>query len=204
MQLQPVKTIVLASDNPGKLREFEVLSTDLNYQIIAQNELNIKPIDEHGKTFLENALRKARNAAKQSGLPAIADDSGLSIDTLNGAPGVYSARYAGTHGDTAANIAKVLSNMKNIANAKRNAHFYCCLVLVRNVNDQQPIICAANWHGKILTAPQGKHGFGYDSIFYVPTHRCSAAQLHPMVKNHLSHRGQVMQLLKIKLRQISV
>lgn len=203
MKMSPlVKNIVLASNNSGKVKEFQALFSDINIKIIPQDKLNIKPIDENGNTFVANALRKARHAARQSGFAAIADDSGLCIDILNGAPGIYSARYAKTHGDDAANIAKVLSEMRNVTDTERSAHFHCCLVFVHNANDQQPIICAADWHGEILTTPKGKHGFGYDPIFYVPTHHCSAAQLDPVVKNRISHRGQAMQLLQSKLQPL--
>ncbi len=200
--MQLVKATVLASSNRGKLAEFQALFGELDIRLIPQGHLDIESVDEQGKTFVENALYKARHAAKQSGLAAIADDSGLSIDILNGAPGIYSAHYAGTHGDDAANIAKVLGEMRNVVDTQRSAHFHCCLVFVRDAEDQQPMVCSADWHGQILTAPQGKGGFGYDPIFYVPTHNYSAAQLDPMVKNRISHRGQAMQLLQSKLQQI--
>lgn len=190
------KTIVLASGNIGKLKEFQYLFTNLNVSIIPQQELNIKDIEETGTTFIENAILKARQAAKLSGLPAIADDSGIIIDALDGAPGIYSARYAGTHGDNTANNQKVLQEMAAIPVKKRTARFHCCLVWFRHANDPRPIICAADWEGKILTSPQGKQGFGYDPIFYVPSHHCSAAELDFKTKNMISHRGQAMHLLK--------
>ena len=189
-------TIVLASGNTRKLKEFQHLVTDLNITIIPQQQLAITDIEETGTTFTENALLKANHAAKLSGLAAIADDSGIIIDALDGAPGIYSARYAGTHGDNAANNHKVLAEMATIPAGKRTARFHCCLVWVRHVDDPNPIICTADWEGEILTQPQGQGGFGYDPIFYVPTHRCSAAALDLKTKNMLSHRGQAMRLLK--------
>lgn len=189
-------TIVLASGNRGKLKELQHLCADLKVSIVPQQQFNITAVEETGTTFIENALLKARHVTKLTGLPAIADDSGLIIDVLNGAPGVCSARYAGGHGNNIANNEKVLQQMATISQDKRSARFHCCLVWVRHTNDPHPIVCQADWEGEILKMPQGQHGFGYDPIFYVPSHHCSAAELEPKIKNTISHRAQAMSLLK--------
>ena len=194
-----MNTILLASSNAGKLKEFQQLLADLNLNVISQTQLEISAAIETGHTFTENALLKARHAAKLGKLPVIADDSGLIIDALNGAPGIRSARYAGKHGDTAANNNKVLREMHHLKN--RQAYFHCCLVLLNEENDPQPIICTADWHGTILSSPRGTQGFGYDPIFYVPSHHCSAAELNAATKNKISHRAQAMQLLKQQLSE---
>jgi len=193
--------IVLASSNVGKLREFQHLFAELKLNIIPQTQLGITAALETGNTFIENALLKARHAANLVKLPAIADDSGLLINALDGAPGIYSSRYAGNPGTAANNNAKVLREMHNVKAADRIAHFHCCLVFVRDSNDTKPVICSADWHGEILTAPQGNQGFGYDPIFYLPTHGCSVAELDATIKNQISHRAQAMQLLKQYLLQ---
>lgn len=189
-------TIVLASGNPGKLKEFQQLLAVLDVNIIPQKQLGIADIEETGITFVENALLKARHAAKASGLAAIPDDSGVMIDALGGAPGIYSARYAGTHGNNKANNEKILAKMQDVPIENCGANFHCCLVFVRDADDPEPIICSADWHGEILTAPQGKAGFGYDPIFFVPSHNCSAAELASTQKNEISHRAQAMRHLK--------
>lgn len=191
--------IIIASSNAGKLREFEALFADLPYQFIPQSELNIEDAEENGNTFLENALIKARHAAQQSGSPSIADDSGLVVEALNGDPGIYSARYAGTPKSDRANNEKLLQALKNIPAEKRHAYFHCCLVLVRSADDPQPMIASANWHGKILIEPRGTHGFGYDPIFYVPTHELSAAEITNEIKSEISHRAQALKILKEKM-----
>jgi XTP/dITP diphosphohydrolase len=190
--------IVIASSNPGKLQEFQQLFAQLPYEFIPQSEFNIPDADETGTTFLENALLKARHAAHLSGLPSIADDSGLIVDALNGAPGIYSARYAGEHGNAQKNYQKILAELVNIPTEKRHAHFHCCLVFVNDANDLNPIVASADWHGTILTAPQGINGFGYDPIFYVPEYNCSAAELSREIKNKISHRAQALEILKEK------
>lgn len=195
--------IVIASSNVGKLREFEKLFAQLPYEFIPQSELSISDADETGSTFLENALLKARHAAKISGLPSIADDSGLLVDALNGAPGVYSARYAGDHGNAQKNNDKLLNELIDIPAEKRHAHFHCCLVLVRNLEDPEPIIATADWHGLIAGAARGTNGFGYNPVFYLPMHHCTVAELNDELKNKLSHRAQAMEILKEKLVQRS-
>ena len=191
--------LVLASSNAGKLQEFQALFKRLSLELVVQSAYGVVDAKETGKSFVENALIKARHAAQYTGLPSLADDSGLVIEALDDAPGIYSARYAGTPTNAAANRQKVLSMMCNIPLEKRQAYFHCCLVLVRNADDPTPIICEARWHGSILTEEQGENGFGYDSIFFVPTHHCSAAELPLDIKNQISHRAQAMQNMLTQL-----
>lgn len=193
--LNLMKQIVIATTNPGKIREFEGLFSTLSYNFIAQDKFNIPEIEETGLTFVENALIKARFVSKMTGLPAIADDSGLVVDALNGAPGIYSARYAGKNASSAENIAKLLTALKDSSETKRTARFYCVLVLLQSWNDPLPIISEGFWEGRILFEPQGAGGFGYDPIFYVPTHHCSAAELSKTEKMRISHRGQALKKL---------
>jgi XTP/dITP diphosphohydrolase len=164
------KRIVLASGNAGKLREFSAMMADLGLEFVRQSELGVPDAIEDGLTFVENALIKARNAAKLTGLPAMADDSGIVVDALGGAPGLYSARYAGEHGGDAANNTKLLEALKDVPDAQRTARFYCCIVYLRHADDQLPIISEASWEGVVLHAASGANGFGYDPLFYVPTH----------------------------------
>lgn len=194
--------IVLASSNAGKLNEFRELFTTTSLVIHPQSEWHLVDAEETGSTFVENALIKARHAAAHTGLPAIADDSGLVIAALNGAPGVYSARYAGIHGNHDANIQKVLHEMATIPDEKREAYFHCCLVLVRNTYDPEPLICEAQWYGKIAHEKKGDYGFGYDPIFEVPEYECSAAELSRDIKNKISHRAQALQLLFEKFQNL--
>jgi len=189
--------IVLASSNQGKIKELSELLSPLNFEISPQTEFNIPDADETGKTFVENAIIKARHAAKLSGLPAIADDSGLVIDALNGEPGIYSSRYAGVEQDNQKNIQKVLENLKDITD--RRARFVCCLVMLKHENDPLPIICHGIWEGEILLERTGDKGFGYDPIFSAPEHDCSSAELSPQEKNKISHRGKALKCLQAKL-----
>ncbi|SEA18379.1 MAG: RdgB/HAM1 family non-canonical purine NTP pyrophosphatase [Candidatus Thiothrix putei] len=187
--------IVLASGNAGKLREFNAMLADLGIEFVRQSEFGVQDADETGLTFVENALIKARNAAQHTGMPAMADDSGIVVDALGGAPGLYSARYAGEHGDDAANNAKLLQALQDVPDAQRTARFYCCIVYLRHAEDQLPIIAEASWEGRILHSLSGANGFGYDPLFYVPTHGCSSAELPPEEKNRISHRGQALRKL---------
>ena len=187
--------IVLASSNPGKIAEIKLLSKKLPIEWVSQSEFNIPDIEETGKTFIENAILKARHAAKLSGLPALADDSGLVVDALDRRPGVYSARYAGKDATDAERNEKLLAELKDVKSGDRTASYHCVLALVEDENDPAPLICHGVWEGSILYEPRGKNGFGYDPIFYVPTHRCSAAELSATEKNRISHRGQVMEQL---------
>jgi XTP/dITP diphosphohydrolase len=192
--------LVLATSNKGKLAEISPIVQAFGFEALPQSEFGFADADETGYTFVENALVKARHACQQTGLPALADDSGIIIDALNGAPGLISAHYAGVHGDSAGNIAKVLSELSQLPNPIRTARFYCCMVLLKNADDPQPIIAEGIWHGEILPAPLGEHGFGYDPIFWDPIHQMSAAQLPAELKNRISHRGQALQQLKQKLQ----
>ncbi|MBT3013253.1 MAG: XTP/dITP diphosphatase [Candidatus Thiodiazotropha sp. (ex Lucina aurantia)] len=187
--------IVLASNNAGKVREINQLLASEQITVVAQKEFNIPDAIEDGLSFVENAIKKARHAASLSGLPAIADDSGIEVDALNGAPGIYSARFAGPDSTDEANLQKLLDHLKEIPEAQRSARFQCLLVYMRHAEDPTPIICQGTWEGRILHQPRGENGFGYDPIFYVPSHDCSSAELEPEVKNSLSHRGQALKKL---------
>lgn len=187
--------LVLASGNAGKLREFTALLDGLDFDLLKQSDLEVLEGEETGLSFVENAILKARNAAQQTGLPALADDSGLVVQALQGAPGIYSARYAGQASDHAANNAKLLAEMQAVPVGQRQACFRCCIVYMRHAADPVPLIAEASWAGSILEAPRGEQGFGYDPLFYVPTHACSAAELAAEAKNRISHRGQAMQIL---------
>ena len=188
--------IILASNNAGKLAEFRALFIGRPFALVAQSELGVAEVPETGLSFIENAILKARHAAQASGLPALADDSGLCVDALGGAPGLYSARYAGTHGDSAANIAKLLDAMRDVADENRGGRFVCALALLRHAGDPQPLIAQGVWEGWILPEPVGDGGFGYDPVFFDPAHGVSAAQLPPDVKNRIGHRGQAMQAMR--------
>lgn len=185
----PRTKVVLASGNPGKLREFNRLLEDAHFDIVPQSEFEVPDAVEDGLTFVENSILKARHAAKLTGLPALADDSGIEVDALNGKPGIYSARYAGEHGDDEANNDKLLHELAEVAEEHRTARFRCCIVYMRHAEDPSPLIADASWEGRILFNRSGDEGFGYDPLFYVPTHECSSAELTPDVKNSISHRG---------------
>jgi len=186
--------VVLASNNKGKLRELGELLADQHIQVLPQGEFDVPEAVEDGLSFVENAIKKARNAATHSGLPAIADDSGLEVDALKGAPGIYSARYAGDGGD-AANNAKLLQALEDVPEQQRSARFQCVMVYMRHAEDPTPIICQGTWEGMILRNPQGENGFGYDPLFFVPSENASAAELPAEIKNTLSHRGQALHQL---------
>jgi len=188
---------VVASSNRGKLAEFRDLLG--GYEFVTQGELGVSDAEETGLTFVENALLKARHAARATGLPALADDSGLCVDALDGAPGLYSARYAGTHGNAGANIAKLLDAMRDVPGERRTAHFIAVIVLLRHADDPQPIIAEGRWSGLILDAPRGDGGFGYDPVFLDPENNLSAAEFEPAIKNRLSHRGRALAVLRQKL-----
>lgn len=188
-----MKKLVLASNNAKKMKELNALLAPLGFEVIAQGELGIPEAEEPHCTFVENALAKARHASKLSGLPALADDSGLCVAALGGAPGVYSARYAGEPKSDARNNEKLLADLAN--NPDRRAHFVSLLVLVRHADDPQPLIAEGEWHGEILPASRGDGGFGYDPLFFVPEFGQTAAELDAETKNRVSHRGQAMQKL---------
>jgi len=188
--------IVLASGNAGKLVEMREILGD-GFDLVAQGDLGIADADETGTTFVENAILKARNASGVSGLPALGDDSGICVAALGGAPGLYSARYAGGHGDAKANIAKLLDALRD--KPDRSAYFYCCVVLLRHADDPAPIIGEGRWFGQILDAPRGNGGFGYDPIFFDPKLDAGAGELDAAVKNRVSHRGQALASLRAQL-----
>lgn len=194
-----MQRIVLASSNPGKLKEFGALLADSGLEVVAQGSLGIKDAEETGLTFVENALLKARHAVLASGLPALADDSGLCVDHLRGAPGLYSARYSGGHGDAAANNAKLLHELDGVPAQQRGAFFICVLVLLQYANDPSPLIAEARWHGQILTEGRGSGGFGYNPVFLPEGYDQSVAEMDDALKNRLSHRGQALALLHERL-----
>jgi XTP/dITP diphosphohydrolase len=186
------ESIVLASNNAGKVREINELLEAERIRVIPQGELGVPEADETGLTFVENAILKARNAAQHSGLAAIADDSGIEVDALRGAPGIYSARYARAGASDAENLQKLLAELREVPETERTARFQCLMVYVRHARDPTPVICQGTWEGRILLAPRGNNGFGYDPVFYVPDTDCSAAELPSATKNRLSHRGQAL------------
>ena len=191
------QSLVLASNNAGKLAEFAQLLAPLGFAIKAQRELDIPEAEEPFGTFVENALAKARHASKLSGLPALADDSGICVPALGGVPGVQSARYAGEPRSDAANNAKLVSDIA--AHADKSAYYYCVLVMVRHADDPQPIIADGVWHGQLIEQPRGQGGFGYDPYFFLPSLGKAAAELSAEEKNNLSHRGQALRALINKL-----
>ncbi|MDH5178725.1 MAG: XTP/dITP diphosphatase [Gammaproteobacteria bacterium] len=189
------KKIVLASNNKGKVREIGHMLAGFDMEVLPQATFNIEDADETGLTFVENAIIKARHAATLADLPAIADDSGLEVDALKGAPGIYSARYGGPGATDQINLQKLLDALKDIPEKERTARFQCVMVYMRHGTDPTPLIFQGTWEGIITFEPQGDNGFGYDPIFYVPTHHCTSAQLAPEEKNKLSHRGQALRKL---------
>lgn len=193
--------IVLASANTGKLVELQHQLNPLSINLSTQAEHGVSSVAETGYTFVENALIKARHASQATQLPALADDSGLQVPALNGAPGIYSARYAGNNASDHDNNLALLTALANVPEAQRQASYYCCLVLLRHPADPTPLICQGEWHGRILFTPQGAGGFGYDPIFLVPEHHCSAAELPAAQKNQLSHRGQAVRQLVQRLQR---
>lgn len=187
--------VVLATSNAGKLREINQMLAGLGIHAVPQSEFRVPDIAETGVSFVENAILKARNAARHAQLPAIADDSGIEVDALGGAPGVYSARYAGTGASDNDNLQKLLTELRDVPQPDRSARFRCLMVYLRHADDATPIICQGTWEGSILPGARGANGFGYDPVFFVPTHQCSAAELPPETKNALSHRGQALRQL---------
>lgn len=190
---------VIASSNQGKLREIRELLGDTGIEIVTQGELGVADADETGLTFVENALLKARKASRETGLPALGDDSGLCVDALGGAPGLYSARYAGEHGNADANIDKLLHELRDVPDAQRTAHFYAVIVLLRHADDPQPIIAEGLWRGRVLHERRGAGGFGYDPVFLDVEQGKSAAELDKDFKNRISHRGLALAALKRQL-----
>jgi XTP/dITP diphosphohydrolase len=194
------KKIVLATGNKGKVKELAAMLSGLGMEVLPQSDFGVTEVAETGSTFIENAIIKARHAAKQTGLPAIADDSGLAVDALGGQPGVYSSRYSGVGATDQSNIIKLLDVMTDIPLDKRHAKFLCVLVFMRHGDDPTPIICQGEWLGEITTKQQGENGFGYDPVFWVKEQNCSSAQLLPEQKNTFSHRGKALKLLLSQLQ----
>ena len=187
--------VVLASSNKGKLREINHIIGGLGMEALPQSDFDVPDADETGLSFVENAILKARHAAQLTGLPAIADDSGLEVDALKGAPGIYSARFAGVGASDADNVQKLLADLKDVPEAERTARFQCLMVFMAHAEDPTPLICQGSWEGRILSEPQGENGFGYDPVFWLPDEQCASAELAPELKNRLSHRAQALKKL---------
>jgi XTP/dITP diphosphohydrolase len=196
-----MRKIVLASNNAGKLREIRAVLDGCDIELIAQKEFGVPDADETGLSFVENALIKARHAAELTNLPSVADDSGIEVDALDGAPGIYSARYGGVGASDSANNTKLLDALRDTPEQARTARFQCVLVFMRHARDPMPQIFSGTWEGRILFETHGKNGFGYDPLFFVPTHGCASAELPPEVKNVLSHRGQALRALAAAWRR---
>ncbi len=194
-----MQRLVLATSNRGKLAELQPLMADAGFTLVTQGELGVDDAIEDGLTFIENALKKARHACLATGLPALADDSGLVVPSLGGEPGLYSARYAGAHGDHAANIGKLLQRLHGVDGDGRTAYFHCVIVLLRHAADPQPWVFEGSWHGRVLDAPRGDGGFGYDPVFLDPASGLTAAELPAATKNRVSHRGQALSALRARL-----
>ena len=199
-----MRRLLLASSNTGKLAELRPLLADTGLELVAQSELGVQDAVEDGLSFVENALIKARHACRQAGLPALADDSGLVVDALGGAPGLISAHYAGVHGDGPGNIARVLRELEGVPDGRRTARFHCTLVLLRHAEDPQPLIAEGSWEGRLLRAPRGDQGFGYDPIFVDPVLQAGAGELPAEVKNRVSHRGRALAVLRERLAGLAL
>lgn len=190
-----MQKVVLASGNAGKIKELSALLLPANMTIVSQADLQVPEVEETGLSFVENAIIKARNAAQYTGLPAIADDSGLEVDALKGAPGIYSARYAGVGATDADNIEKLIGALSDVPEQGRTARFRCSLVYLRHATDSSPLIADGYWNGQIMNTSQGDQGFGYDPVFYIPSLQCTAAQLTREKKGQLSHRASALKIL---------
>jgi XTP/dITP diphosphohydrolase len=197
-----MKKVVLASGNKGKVREINQILAGLDLEVVPQTDFGVPEAEETGLTFVENAILKARNAARHTGLPAIADDSGLEVDALNRAPGIYSARYAGVGAGDLANVEKLLAALAHVPAEGRGARFQCLMVFMAHAEDPTPLICQGTWEGRIGYACRGDNGFGYDPVFEVPSHDCTAAELASEEKNRLSHRGQALRKLLAALKGV--
>jgi XTP/dITP diphosphohydrolase len=194
--------VVLASGNKGKLKEFGDMLAPFNIEVVPQSEFNVPEAEETGLSFVENAILKARNAAEHTGLPAIADDSGIEVDYLLGAPGIYSARYAGEQASDQENLNALLTALQGVPEKERAARYQCVLVMMRHSKDPTPLIVQDSWDGAILTEPTGQGGFGYDPIFWSPEHKCSAAELSKQQKHEISHRGKAMRALLAQFTEL--
>jgi XTP/dITP diphosphohydrolase len=194
--------VVLASGNKGKLKEFGDMLAPFDIEVVPQSEFNVPEVEETGLSFVENAILKARNAAEHTGLPAIADDSGIEVDYLLGAPGIYSARYAGEQASDQDNLNALLTALQGVPDKERAARYQCVLVMMRHSKDPTPLIVQDSWEGAILTEPTGDGGFGYDPIFWSPEHKCSAAELSKQQKHAISHRGKAMRALLAQFTEL--
>ena len=199
-----MKKIVLASNNAGKVREINDLLKGHDIEVVPQSDYNVDSVEETGLTFVENAIIKARYAALKTGLPAIADDSGIEVDALKGAPGIYSARFGGEGATDKDNNKKLLEELKDVADDQRTARYQCVMVYMRHAADPTPLIATGTWDGSILKSAKGSGGFGYDPLFYVATHQCSAAELTPEMKNKLSHRAKALVTLIRRMQEAEV
>lgn len=195
-----MRKVVFASNNAGKVREVAAILADADLEVVAQSAFGVPPVEETGLSFVENAIIKARHACQHTGLPAIADDSGIEVDLLNGAPGIYSARFAGPGASDADNNARLLAELGDAPLERRTGRYQCVMVYMRHAADPTPLICQASWEGLVLTAPRGDGGFGYDPLFYLPALGKTAAELDASIKNRLSHRGQALRALLQALR----
>lgn len=192
--------IILASGNPGKLKEFQQLLAHCHFDVLPQSDFGVSNAEETGLTFVENAILKARHACLSTGLPAVADDSGIEVDALKGRPGIYSARYAGADANDEKNNAKLLEELHGVETPQRSARYHCVLAFMRHAEDPTPLLCQGVWEGIILDLARGTGGFGYDPLFFVPTHQCTAAELDKAEKNRISHRGKAMMELLEKMQ----
>lgn len=197
-----MQKIVIASGNAGKLREFQQLLASCGFAVLPQSDFKVSEVAETGTTFVENAIIKARHACQQTGLPAIADDSGIEVDALHGRPGVYSARYSGANANDASNNQKLLAELAGVPAVQRTARYHAVLAFMRHAEDPTPILCHGTWEGIILTEPRGDNGFGYDPLFFVPTHNCASAELDKAEKNRISHRGKAMAQLLAQIKNL--
>lgn len=196
-----MKRIVLASGNAGKIRELTELLGPIGLEVVPQSQWQVEECEETGLTFVENAILKARNAARHTGLPALADDSGIEVDYLQGQPGIYSARYSGPEGDDRQNNEKLLAALQDVPPQRRTARFRCVMAFLAHADDPSPILAEGTWEGLVATEPRGNRGFGYDPIFYLPEFGCTSAELAVAEKNRLSHRGQAVRTMAERLRQ---
>ena len=202
MEASNKNKIVFASGNAGKVREIAQLLDGLDIDVLPQSEFDVPEIEETGLTFLENSILKARNAAQHTGLPSIADDSGIAVDVLQGHPGIYSARFAGLGASDEDNLLKLIDMIKPFPEEQRTARFICSMVYLRHKDDPVPVIAQGVWEGQLVTEPKGENGFGYDPVFYVESQQCTSAELPPEIKNKLSHRGQALMQLLDKLNDV--
>ena len=202
MEASNKNKIVFASGNAGKVREIAQLLDGLDINVLPQSEFDVPEIEETGLTFLENSILKARNAAQHTGLPSIADDSGIAVDVLQGHPGIYSARFAGLGASDEDNLLKLIDMIKPFPEEQRSARFICSMVYLRHKDDPVPVIAQGVWEGQLVTEPKGENGFGYDPVFYVESQQCTSAELPPEIKNKLSHRGQALMQLLDKLNDV--